>query len=71
MDGQEFTNIVDNFIPLLKISYKEVIDNIVSQLTDIWKLTPNLADRIQEYLFCEKRIEKVRTVIMGSKSNLK
>lgn len=71
MDYDEFINIVDNFIPLLKISHKAVIDDIISQLTDIWKLTPNLADRIQEYLFCEKRIEKVRTVLLSSKSNLK
>ncbi|WP_140487388.1 HipA family kinase [Flavobacterium sp. GSA192] len=68
MDEQEVINIVDNFIPLLKISHKEVIDSIILQLTDIWKLTPNLADRIHDYLFCEERIEKVKSVILNSKS---
>lgn len=68
MDYDDFINIVDNFIPLLKISRKEVIDAIIYQLTDIWKLTPNLADRIQDYLSCENRIEKVKSVILNSKS---
>ena len=45
-----------------------VIDAIVFQLPDVWKLTPNLADRIHEYLFCEERIEKVKAVILNSKS---
>jgi hypothetical protein len=68
MDEEEIIEIVDNFIPLLKISHKEVIDAIIFQLPDVWKLTPNLADRIQEYLFCEERIEKVKAVILNSKS---
>ncbi|SHG81897.1 hypothetical protein SAMN05444372_11075 [Flavobacterium micromati] len=68
MDEEEIIKIVENFIPLLKISHKEVIDAAIYQLPDIWKLTPNLANRIQEYLFCEERIEKVKTVILNSKS---
>lgn len=68
MDEEQVIEIVDNFIPLLKISHKEVIDAVIFQLTDIWKLTPNLANRIQEYLFCEERIEKAKSVILNSKS---
>lgn len=68
MPEEEIIEIVDNFIPLLKISHKELIDTVVFQLTDIWKLTPNLADRILEYLFCAERIEKVKSVILNSKS---
>jgi len=68
MDEEEILEIVDNFIPLLKISHKDVIDTIIFQLTPIWKLTPNLADRIEEFLFCEERIEKVKAVIVNSKS---
>lgn len=68
MDEEEIVEIVDNFIPLLKISHKEIVDDIIFQLSDIWKLTPNLADRIQDYLFCDERIEKVKSIILSSKS---
>lgn len=70
MDEEEVNKIVNNFIPLLKVSYQEVIDSIILQLNDIWKLTPNLADRMHEYLFCEERIEKVKSAIINSKSIL-
>lgn len=70
MDEEEVNKIVNNFIPLLKVSYQEVINSIILQLNDIWKLTPNLADRMHEYLFCEERIEKVKSAIINSKSIL-
>lgn len=66
MDYNEFVEIVDNFIPLLQASHQEIIDSVIGQLADIWKLMPNLAQRIQEYLHCEPRIVKVKETILAT-----
>ena len=68
IDYFEFEKIVNNFVLLLKTSYQEIIIDIIEQLTPIWNLTPNLAQRIQEYLYNDARIERVKTTIMNTKT---
>jgi hypothetical protein len=63
MDDIEFSNIVDNFIPLLKTSYKDIIDDVILQVGEIWNLTPNLADKINDFLSSPYRIEQVEKAI--------
>jgi hypothetical protein len=58
---------VDNFIPLLQVSHQPIIDGVIEQLTDIWDLTPNLAQRIHLYLNNEARINTVRETILVTK----
>lgn len=69
MDYNEFTEIVDNFIPLLQVSHQAVIDSVVEQLAAIWNLMPNLAQRTQEYLHDEARIAIVKETIMATNTN--
>ena len=64
---KDFNNIVDNFIPLLSISYKELIVDIIDQLPQEWQLTINLEDRIDKFLSNERRIESIKNIILRSK----
>lgn len=66
MDYNTFVEIVDNFIPLLQVSHQAVIYSVVEQLTDIWKLMPNLAKNIHQYLHDEVRIATVKETIMAT-----
>jgi hypothetical protein len=67
-DYTKFVEIVDNFVLLLKTNHQDCINQVISQLEDIWKLTPDLAQKIQEYLSDEALIEKVRSTIISSKT---
>lgn len=68
IDYFEFEKIVNNFVLLLKTNYHEIIIDVMEQLTPIWNLTPNLAQRIQDYLCNDARIERVKTTIMHTKT---
>lgn len=68
IDEDHFEEIVTNFVPLLSASYQGIIDDVVSQLENIWDLSPNLATRIHNYLHCEERIEKVKTTLLNTKT---
>ncbi len=64
---EDFKFIVDNFIPLLSISYKKLINEIMDQLPTEWELTINLKDRIDKFLTNEKRISSIKSIILRSK----
>lgn len=68
IDYFEFEKIVNNFVLLLKTNYQDIIADVMEQLSSIWNLTPNLTQRIQEYLYNEVRIEQVKTTIMNTKT---
>ena len=68
IDYNDFVKIVDNFIPLLQVSRQDVIESVIEQLADIWKLSPNLSRRIQDYLHNEARIAQVNEIIKLTKS---
>ena len=68
MDYDDFVEIVDNFIPLLQVSHQVVIESVIVQLADIWNLSPNLSQRIQDYLHCETRIKQVKDTIIATHS---
>lgn len=68
IDYFEFEKIVNNFVPLLKTNYQEIITAVIAQLEPIWNLTPNLDQRIQDYLYNDARIERVKTTIMNTKT---
>jgi hypothetical protein len=70
MDYFTFVETIDNFIPLLHVSYELVIEQFIDQLADIWDLMPNLAQRIHQYLHNEARIHAVRETIIATKSLL-
>ncbi|RXG18399.1 hypothetical protein DSM03_1011081 [Leeuwenhoekiella aestuarii] len=65
---KDFNKIVDNFIPLLFISYSELINEVIDQLPSEWLLTKNLNDRIDKFLSNKERIEAIKTIILRSKS---
>ncbi len=53
---------------MLKTNYQDIIADVMEQLSSIWNLTPNLTEKIQEYLHNEVRIEQVKTTIMNTKT---
>lgn len=59
--------IVDNFVPLLSISYGDLISNVLNQLPEEWSLTPNLENRIDSLLSNKDRITTIRNIILQSK----
>ena len=67
-DYTKFVEIVDNFVLLLKTNHQNCINEVILQLENVWKITPNLAQKIQEYLSDEALIEKVRSTIISSKT---
>jgi hypothetical protein len=66
MNYDDFVKIVDNFIPLLQVSHQVVIESVIGQLTDIWNLSHNLSQRIQDYLHDETRINQVKEAVMAN-----
>lgn len=59
--------IVDNFVPLLSVSYSVLISNVLSQLPEEWGLTPNLDSRIDSLLTSKDRIITIKNTILQSK----
>ncbi len=66
MDYNDFVETVENFIPLLQVSHQVVIESVIGQLADIWNLSHNLSQRIQDYLHDEARINQVKDAIMAT-----
>lgn len=59
--------IVDNFVPLLSVSYRDLIAKVLNQLPLEWGLTPNLVDRIDSLLSNKDRIIAIKNTILQSK----
>jgi hypothetical protein len=65
---EEFEQIVNNFIPLLRNNYEKIIRNSISDVQKVWNLTLNLDKRIIDYLSSLDRIKEIHTIILHSKS---
>lgn len=65
---EEFVNVVDNFLPLLSLNYKIIVEEILSQVPDDWYITYKLEERINKFLNNRSRIEAVRRIILNSKN---
>lgn len=59
--------IVDNFVPLLYVSYSDLISNVLGQLPKEWGLLPNLNKRIDNLLTNKERIIAIKNIILQSK----
>lgn len=59
--------IVDNLIPLLSVSYLELINNVLAQLPEDWGLTRDLNTRIDSFLTNGERIIRIKNTILQSK----
>ena len=59
--------IVDNFVPLLSVSYIDLISNVLNQLPNEWGLTLNLDNRIDAFLTNNERIITIKNTILQSK----
>ena len=64
---EEFEQIVNNFIPLLRNNYEKIIEHIISELKKVWNLSLNLDKKIIDYISCVDRINEIQTIILHSK----
>ena len=59
--------IVDNLIPLLSVSYLELINKVLAQLPEDWGLTRDLNTRMDSFLTNRERIIRIKNTILQSK----
>ena len=52
--------VVENFIDKCNDSCKEKIQTVFPQIPEVWKVTPNLSDRIITFLFDPDRLNEVK-----------
>jgi hypothetical protein len=67
INQSDFINIVDNFIPLLRYDYTQIISETFAQFPQEWELLKNLDAMIINFLASEKRICQIEEIIKKSK----
>ncbi|GHA80978.1 HipA family kinase [Pontibacter akesuensis] len=67
ISNEEFIEVVDNFIPLLKKDYSKIVNDVIDQVKVVWDLSLDLNHRIIKYLSSLDRIQKVKDDILQSK----
>lgn len=66
IEPDQFLNIVDNLIPLLKGDFKETIENLIDELPEEWELSLNITERINNFLSDVARIDEIRLIMLQS-----
>jgi hypothetical protein len=68
INENDFLDIVDNFIPLLRYDYEPIISETFAQFPREWELLDNLELKIVNFLSAENRIRQIEEIIKKSKS---
>jgi hypothetical protein len=63
---EQFIEVVNNFIPLLRKNYGTLISNIIKEVSVYWEITPNLDKRILDFISSKTRIDEIEKIIIQS-----
>jgi hypothetical protein len=66
ISNEQFTQVVNNFIPLLRKNYDTPISNIIKEVSVYWELTPNLDKRMLAFISSKNRIDEIEKIIIQS-----